>query len=434
MIQYLDRYVLYRRMLFTVFWVWATFGFLQEEMLPFLASIRSTVFMGLDIVMLFLAFVCVRDKQSILFSLLFLVLAFISTVISQGLSIVNLVNGCRDFLPLLSLPMFRELQRRYGADFIERFDKQLYYFLILQAPCVVWQFLNYGANDAGGGSLGYGYSGVISTLIYIISFYLIQKRWTYTNYFRDLLDNKLLIFLLFPTFLNETKVSFVFCLCYFILLMKIDAKIMFKMVVAAPLVLIVLFLVYNVYLSATGNEDDITSLDYYTDTYLAVDDPDHLMLLGEMLQDGEFEDDDWVVDLPRFTKLMFFPILMESSENSKFIGAGVSHFKGGTSLKLTKFATDYQWALLGSVPYIYFVLVQLGYVGLVGFIGFILVTGFEIGRYRPNRMLNLQFFLIIVMVILLCYNDSFRVGIFSSIFCYILFRSNSMSLNGGKSN
>lgn len=423
MTQYLDKYVLYRRTLFAIFWVWATFGFLQEELLPFLASIRSVLFLGLDALLLLLIVLLVRDRKAILFAIGFLLLAVVSTIFVQKLSVINLVNGCRDFLPLLSLPLFVELQRRYGDDFIERFDKQLFYFLVLQAPCIVWQFLNYGANDAGGGSFGYGYSGIISTSIYIISFYLIQKRWTYTNYFKDLLDNKLLVLLLFPTFLNETKVSFVFCLCYFLLLMKIDAKIILKMVVAAPLVLVVLFFVYNIYLSATGNEDDITSLDYYTETYLAVDDPDQLMMIGEMLQGGEFEDDDWVVDLPRFTKIMFFPALMESSDNSQLMGAGVSHFKGGTSLAQTKFADEYQWALTGTVPYSYFVLVQLGYLGVVGFIAYILFYGFKIGQKMPNRMLNIQVLLFVVVSIVLCYNDSFRVGGFNMIFFYILAQS-----------
>lgn len=428
MAQYLDKYVLYRRALLSIFWVWATFGFLQEEIFPFLASIRSALFFGLDALLLLLIMLLVRDRKAMFFAGGFLLLAVVSTFFVQKLSVVNLINGCRDFLPLLSLPLFAEMQRRYGNDFVKRFDKQLFYFLVLQAPCIVWQFLNYGANDAGGGSLGWGYSGIISTSIYIISFYLIQKRWTYTNYFKDLLDNKLLVFLLFPTFLNETKVSFVFCLCYFLLLIKIDAKFILKMVVATPLALVVLFLVYNIYLSATGNKDDITSVDYYTDTYLAVDDPDQLMMIGEMLQDGEFEDDSWVVDLPRFTKIMFYPALMESSDNSQFIGAGVSHFKGGTSLAQTNFAEDYQWALTGTVPYLYFLLVQLGYIGAVGFVVYILCYGFKFGQKSPNRMLNIQVLLFVAVSIVLCYNDAFRVGVFNLIFCYILTQSNDMGV------
>lgn len=426
MVQYLDKYVLYRRTLFTIFWVWATFGFLQEELFPFLASIRSALFFGLDALLLLLIILLVRDRKTMFFACGFLLLAVVSTFFVQKLSVVNLINGCRDFLPLLSLPLYAEMQRRYGNDFIGRFDKQLFRFLVLQAPCIVWQFLNYGANDAGGGSLGWGYSGIISTSIYIISFYLIQKRWTYTNYFKDLWENKLLVFLLFPTFLNETKVSFVFCLCYFFLLIKINAKFILKMIVATPLALIVLFFVYNIYLSATGNNDDITSVDYYTDTYLAVDDPEQLMMIGEMLQGGEFEDDDWVVDLPRFTKIMFYPALMESSNNSQWVGAGVSHFKGGTSLKVTRFADEYQWALTGTVPYLYFLLVQLGYIGAIGFIIYILIYGFSIGLKLHNRMLNIQVLLFVVVSIVLCYNDAFRVGVFNLIFCYILARSNDM--------
>ncbi len=432
MAMYLDKYILYRRALFLVFWIWATYGFLQEELLPFLGLIRSVIYLALDVILLFIALVYVRDKQSIFLASAFFVLAVVSTIFVQGLSIINLVNGCRDFMPLLSLPIFIELiKSKNGGDFIERFDKQLFWFLVIQAPCIVWQFMKYGANDHGGGSLGNGYSGVISTSIYIISFYLIQKRWSYSSYFKDLADNKLLVFLLFPSFLNETKVSFVFLLCYFLLLVKIDAKIVLKMVFALPLVAILMILVYNVYLSATGNDDDITSFDYYSETYLAEDDPEKLMMIGEMLQDGEFEDDDWGVDLPRFTKIMFYPALMESSGNSQLIGAGVSHFKGGTSLDLTKFADEYQWALTGTVPYLYFLLVQLGYVGVIGFVVYIM-SGFFIGQKCPSRKLNIQILLFVVIVIVLCYNDAFRVGVFNMIFCYVLARSNNMLLVGQK--
>lgn len=428
MAQYLDKYVLYRRTLFTIFWVWATFGFLQEELLPFLASIRSVLFLGLDALLLLLIILIVRDRKALFFAGGFLLLAVFSTFFVQKLSVINLINGCRDFLPLLSLPLFVEMQRRYGNDFVVRFDKQLFYFLVLQAPCIVWQFLNYGANDAGGGSLGYGFSGIISTSIYIISFYLIQKRWTYTNYFADLMRNKQYILLLFPSFLNETKVSFVFLFCYFLLLVKIDAKVMIKMTFVAPLVLVLMIVVYNIYLSATGNKDDITSLDYYTETYLAVDDPEQLMMIGEMLQGGEFEDDSWDVDLPRFTKIMFYPALMESSDNSQLIGAGVSHFKGGTSLAQTKFAEDYHWALTGTVPYLYFLLVQLGYIGAIGFVVYILFYGFKIGQKLPNRMLNIQVLLFVVVAIVLCYNDAFRVGVFNMLFCYILAQTQNWSV------
>ena len=428
MAQYLDKYVLYRRTLFTIFWVWATFGFLQEELLPFLASIRSVRFLGLDALLLLLIILIVRDRKALFFAGGFLLLAVFSTFFVQKLSVINLINGCRDFLPLLSLPLFVEMQRRYGNDFVVRFDKQLFYFLVLQAPCIVWQFLNYGANDAGGGSLGYGFSGIISTSIYIISFYLIQKRWTYTNYFAELMRNKQYILLLFPSFLNETKVSFVFLLCYFLLLVKIDAKVMIKMTFVAPLVLVLMIVVYNIYLSATGNKDDITSLDYYTETYLAVDDPEQLMMIGEMLQGGEFEDDSWDVDLPRFTKIMFYPALMESSDNSQLIGAGVSHFKGGTSLAQTKFAEDYHWALTGTVPYLYFLLVQLGYIGAIGFVVYILFYGFKIGQKLPNRMLNIQVLLFVVVAIVLCYNDAFRVGVFNMLFCYILAQTQNWSV------
>ena len=126
---------------------------------------------------------------------------------------------------------------------------------------------------------------------------------------------------------------------------------------------------------------------------------------------------------------MFYPALMESSDNSQLIGAGVSHFKGGTSLAQTNFAEDYQWALTGTVPYSYFVLVQLGYIGIIGFIAYILFYGFKIGQKVSNRMLNIQVMLFVVVSIVLCYNDAFRVGVFNMIYCYLLTRSCNFTNN-----
>ena len=91
MTQYLDKYVLYRRTLFAIFWVWATFGFLQDELLPFLAGFRSVIYFLLDIILVLLGCLCFKRDNSkwLIFFVLYIV---IDTIFINGLSIINCIS------------------------------------------------------------------------------------------------------------------------------------------------------------------------------------------------------------------------------------------------------------------------------------------------------------------------------------------------------
>ena len=170
--------------LIVLFWIWATFGFVADELLPFLEGMRVGVYLLLDAVLIILGIATIRHKSDYILLFSFLIIGFISTDIVNKLTWVNFLNGCRDFLPMLFIPpilkYFLEQDNR-RERFVKAFDKHLMIFLVVQAPCLIYQFVKYGANDHGGGSLGNGFSGVISTLIYIISFYLISRDFDRTR-------------------------------------------------------------------------------------------------------------------------------------------------------------------------------------------------------------------------------------------------------------
>lgn len=417
----LNKNILYRRIFFICFWIWAVFGFVQDEILSVLGGFRAIVFLAVDLTILYLGLKMLKSRAIIVFVFAFVALAFLTTVIVQGLTMINLINGCRDFLPFLMVPIFLYFigNEKSKYEFVESFDKQLYVFLLIQIPCVLYQFLMYGAGDRVGGSLGNGYSGTLSLIIYICSFYLLQKKWSYNNYLGELWSNKIFFVFIILTFLNETKISFILVICFFLCLIRIDRKFIFRLLLGLPLVLVLSYFALNIYMSVTNDvTNQVLEISYYTDEYLDTNDPEQLLLIAEMLQDGSFEDDNWSVDLPRFTKIAFYPALMDESNNSQLIGAGLSHFKGMSVLEQTEFARNNSTMLTGTIPYLYFILVQLGWIGFIGFVLYIMYI-LKMFKRIESRALNIQLFLLIVTILVLFYNDAFRLGIFGMIYMYL---------------
>lgn len=424
MTQYLDKYVLYRRTLFAIFWVWATFGFLQDEFFPFLAGFRSVIYFLLDIILVLLGCFCFQRNNSkwIIFFITYIV---IDTIFINGLSIINCVNGLRSFIPFIIIPsiLYYFLKGRNAEDFINKMDKHLYILLLLQAPCLIFQFLKYGANDHGGGTFGNWGSGLATMTIYLVSFYLISKRWNRNNYFKSLLENKQYILLLIPSFLNETKVGFILFGLYFLLLIKFDRQVLFKLLLAIPLLSIGFFILYKVYMTSTESSMEITSIGFYQE-YLYQEDTEDLMMMAEMLADGDFEDDEWSIDLARFTKISLMSTAIEYSGGNILTGLGVSHFKGGTTLAQTEVAKNLPWAFTGTIPYLYFVVMQLGLLGLAILVA-ILVSLFKNFREVKVRDCYIQFYAIVAFCVICCYNDILAVPVFGIIFFYIIISSSN---------
>ena len=190
-------------------------GVITDEVFDSLAM-RNTIQLGVDAVFVMIGLLTLRRWVDLVPLALFIVIGYISSIKGNGLSIVFFANGSRDFISLLFIPpiirYFNENEFR-RQRFIRAFDRWLFLFLCLQFPTIIFQFLKYKAGDHVGGTLGNLNSGNISILIYLISFYLIRKRFDPDHFFYSLYQNKIYLILLLPTFLNETKVSLFFCSC-----------------------------------------------------------------------------------------------------------------------------------------------------------------------------------------------------------------------------
>lgn len=296
-----EKYKLYSGLLFGSIWALLCVGFIATEIPP-LEKLIAIVNLLTDAIFIILGLWATRSKRDIFITVSFFAIVLISKYLNHQ-SVISMLNGCRSYIGLLMCaPIIRYLLRsKYAEDFTRRMDSLCWTFLYLQAFCITWQFIRYGANDAGGGSFGYGGTGTVSTLIYIISFYLLSKRWDFSKkWMTNFRENKANFILLYPTFLNETKISFIFIMIYFLLLFPIDRKYVLKVLAVFPLVVVLMAGVFYVYLSATEQEGDSVLNKEFLDIYLfGGEDPKELIELAKVYQEEQIQEEYlWAVDLP----------------------------------------------------------------------------------------------------------------------------------------
>lgn len=421
----INKYRLVYTLLLLAFWPVVTQGFICDELLPFLSPVKPLVMGASDIIVTIMGFILLRDKTDRIVFWSFIVLAAATTLVNH-ISLGTTLNGMRDFIGLtLTVPIWRYLFRSpYRREFIEKFDRQLFIYLIIQAVCLTEQFLRYGANDHGGGSWGNNQSGIVSTSIYYVSFYLMTRRWdTDLNYVQNLWKNVWLIVLLYPTFLNETKVSFVYLLLYFPLLYKINRNYIFKLLKISPIAIGLVVLLVPVYLSVTHQDmEKIFTQESMIEYISGGDNLDEYIDIAQKAQDNPnlIIENLWAVDVPRFAKIGFAPSILHDQSGGIILGAGLGHFKGGTMVSTSKFATKNEWVLTGTRPWLYFILIQLGILGIIWFV----VSMFLEADFRRNYMdpfgTNIKLYFTLFMLILMFYNEAPRAMPLCLLFFYAL--------------
>lgn len=414
----IEKYKIYTCLLSAFLWLSLCWGFVQDEIAPGLEHVRSFVFLFADFVFLVLGLYALRCRRDVYVVVSFMLILLFSAVLNRQ-GIITIFNGSRDFIGLLlAAPVIRMLLlSKYSERFEQSFDRQLLVFLSLQTVCVTWQFFKYGPGDYVGGSMGEGASGTISVLIYFISFYLMIKRWDgELSYFMNIRKNFLLIFLLYPTFLNETKISLVLFVFYFILLVKIDRDIVLKAIKMFPIIIVLSIASVTVYSYVVDTDagDVFTEDNMYN--YFIGEDIDYLIDVAMKVQDQEIETDNvWAVDIPRISKLVLAPVILDDTGGKIWLGAGVGQFKGASVIGQTSFARKNNWFLQGSRPLLFFIIVQLGVIGLVWLL-INLITIIQTGD-RFTFAWNIRLYLYLLIAMSMLYNDSFRLYPY----CFILF-------------
>lgn len=414
-----DNSLIYQRLLFVILWVGCTFGFISDEIIKDLAAWRSPVYVGLDALWIVLALCTVRRRTHVIGVAAMLAVTFVSTRIFNNMPVTFWANGVRDFLGLmLAYPVMcyfmGDSERR--KDFEPALERFLITFLLLQAVCVTVQFIEYGAGDHCGGSFGNWYSGQVSMCIYIASFYLVHKRIDPNNVLQSLKECKLPIILLFPTFLNETKVSFLLIAIYFVLLMPLDRRYVVRMMWAIPFALLLGWLAISVYTMTVKDDDDIFSMEYITE-YVSIDDIDEAEG-GAQWAIGE----GMAADVPRLTKIMLLPVIHDQDPGHEMMGWGVGQFKGGNGMEMSEFADQYDWLLSGSIPYVFHVIIQLGNVGVALVAAWLVLLLLQAPAWSKGRDYNTQLMVVLNICIIMGYNDSLR-DLWMCMFLFMLLAS-----------
>ncbi len=415
----IQKNILVQRMLFTAFWLVAAFGFVAEEIAPFIEPLRTPVMLAADAIVVLLGVWTLRHKFDIAIVASYVAISYVSTILINHSPLVTWLNGTRVFIGVLFLvPVLRYMwdsEERHDT-FLRALDKQAFIFLCIQAVCLPWQFIKYGACDHGGGSIGNMFSGTVSWTIYFFSFYLMRRRYDPQNVFRSILANKWLVILLLPTFLNETKISIILLALYFLLLIPFNREMIKRLLVMAPITVLVVSIGCYAYAAALPDEDsDFTDINYLLNTYLFDDDLDIDQAVGGVTWMLE-NDDSALPDIPRVTKIVLTPNVLEENPGHEWLGFGMGLFNGSEHMAATDFGTKYQWMVFGTNPYLLHIFLQLGIVGTLWLITFYAGLYCLRPRLYSHRDTGTMLYSLLSVILLLLYADLHRMLVFSLMF------------------
>ncbi len=332
--------------------------------------------------------------------LLFLIGCFIFNLTYSPVSVYSSLNGMREILAIMGMVLFynkifSEEKRELTGEYIDIVRKFAYIFLIVQIPVAFVQWLKFGPSDIVGGTLGAYSSGVLSlsvvSLVYFLHFYS-----------RNISVNIMLYITLIPMFLNETKISFIL-IPMMIILIYFQLKL--KNVLIGVGGAIVFFVIFN---------------HFYSASYLDFDDSAAGIFSTDFLSDYLMADIYTYSDIPRITKIILAWNLLVQEMNTFLFGFEYGLFKGGNVLTTSIFNQTYRWMLIGTRPYLFFLMMQGGVMLVIGF--FWMVT--YVNNYFKN-MNKFKVFLLLILLLMLLYNDAMRNQHFVIIYFFLVFYASS---------
>jgi hypothetical protein len=409
------------KFLYWWFWISTCYGFVCDEFLStdLCNTVEQLMLLSSNAAFLILGLITIRHKLDIAIAISYVIISFICTCIINHLSPITWLNGSRIFWGFIfTVPIFRFIcdDEMLRDNFVRKFDRTLLIWLYVQAFCITWQYFEYGAGDPGGGSFGTkGFSGTVSICIYLISLYLIRKRLDNQNLWRSVAANWKYLALLIPTFMNETKISFILLALYLILLIPINKKTAKRLMIGIPAIVGILAGAVLLFSSLTMYNGNFTADDVFSINFL-----EKYMYADFEESEGNakygLETENQLPDVPRITKIAFLPILLDQEGGNPLFGFGVGHFMTGSFFGTTELYENWDWLLVGTSPMIFLVFVQLGILGCI-WTTFVWITWFT-SHPKPfdKRDINIQLLIIAIIVGMLIYGPLFR----DMNFCYIL--------------
>lgn len=403
-----------------LFWVLGVWAFIAQRVGIFDALFTPMQLLT-DMVLILLGVWTIRNAWDIAVLVIYLVVSAISTIWVNELSPTFWLNGSRFYFYIIFLtPIFRWIlsKKNRAIYFIEKFDASLYVFLWLQVPSMIFEYVALGGNDQGGGTLGNYMSHIISCLIYCISFYLMLKKWDKEKgYISNLLANWTLIFLLCPTFMNETKVSFIYLVLYFFFLVPFNRKFVRNILITIPFIAVGLIAAVYLYLNTVDVSDEQMSLEWLE--YYVMGDDETYEIMESMLDTyGNDEDRDFM----RGAKFLMLPAVLVDKPWGVWVGYGASQYKGASVMEKTEFLRRYEWFFFGTTTLGMMTMVDLGTAGILWLL-FALAVMFGWLGPRGRFKGQLQWYLGLQVLIMMVYASNLTILSCALPFIYLVMLS-----------
>lgn len=382
-----------------------------NEYVPALESSSSYILLGSDLLITYLGFISVFSSSKRIAATFFLLFLFSTLAFFAGAGnpFSDHLNGLREVSNIFCLFVFFTalVKSERFAYFNNLFKKFALLFLAVQIPLSCLQYLTYTAGDNVGGSFGAGGSGILTLAIFILVYYLLENKRNGRTVFNKAKYLLLLSIFFLPIFINETKLSLI------LIPLMIGTFVSIKQFKSFLLVLVIGVCILFSFVS------------FYTDRDQTVDNPISQIFSADFLETYLAEDNEELnIDVPRITKISRSVTLLSRDYSTLILGRDYSAFKGGTTVGLSAFSSRNQWLLMGSRPYLFYLLIMggLSLTLLVGFLFFSEVFLKPIPTFK-NYSPRLLIFISAVFLIIVLYNDAFRNQAFLIVFVFTLFFS-----------
>lgn len=340
------------------------------------------------------------------------ILTFVYT--SERFGLVEHINGLRDPAAFFAslIVVYDLYHSEYGAVMLHRFTQFLVVFALIQIPVTIIQFYQYGAGDGVGGTYGTGGgSGYITQLLFIICFFFAVR-------FASLQDGTsfslkrlpLLLPVLLPCAINETKISFIL-LGVFIILVSGSRQ---RMVRSLPLLALgaALVVVLNHFYSTTV-EDTRAIFDLnFVEKYLVT---------NETATGG---------DMPRFQRLVFMFRMMGDDVGSVLLGMGYGVLGGGNIVGVSRIGRSLYYLITGSRILLFRAWIQGGLIAVIT-IAFAMFYWMRSRTVQYPTLRKFYWFLAFSVLIIWFYNEAMFDRTFAIIVSFMMIWTCEGGITGG---
>lgn len=370
-------------------------------------SSRTGFYFAFDIIIIGLSLLSISSIKGTLGLILLFIVGCIGFNLSyNGNDILYSLNGLREIINVLCLAIyfnhvFSDENEEFAEEYVEVMKKFATFFLIAQLPVAAFQFSIHGPSDWVGGTYGNFGSGNLTLSVTCLVFFM-------SHFTRNMSQRLLLYISLVPLFLNETKISFILIP---MLIMFIHFQPKVKSILGAGLGALIALFIFNRFFT----------------TNIGVDFEDNMTgIFSKDFIDGYlFGDDSKYTDVPRFTKIILAWQMLAENTMTFFFGFEYGIFRSTDIGDSSQFSQSMQWLMVGTRPYLFFLLIQGGILLVVGFVWLML----HINKYFARNNNKYKTFLFLIFIMIMFYNDALRSHNITIVYFFSVFYANSSVYN-----